>query len=181
MKKAAKTVGLPGLQGSEHIGITVPDLEQAVLFLTNVIGCAFVFDGGAAVSDPEIMRRQLDVHPDASMRYCFLRCGRGVNFEVFEYKSPDQRTAPPRNSDIGGHHIAFYVDDFDAALEHLTNHGVEIVGQPNSIEGGPAAGSTWVYFKAPWGLQLELVSYPRGKGYEKNAKALLWHPGHPLR
>jgi hypothetical protein len=25
------------------------------------------------------------------------------------------------------------------------------------------------------------VSYPRGKGYERNAKALLWHPGHPLR
>ena len=84
MKKAAKTVGLPGLQGSEHIGITVPDLEQAVLFLTNVIGCEFVFDGGAIISDPEIMRRQLDVHPDASMRDRFLRCGRGVNFEVFE-------------------------------------------------------------------------------------------------
>jgi catechol 2,3-dioxygenase-like lactoylglutathione lyase family enzyme len=181
MKRAARSLGLPGLQGTEHIGITVPDLEQAVLFLTNVIGCEFVFDGGGMVCDPEFMRHQLGVHPDASMRYCFLRCGRGVNFEVFEYRSPDQRTAPPRNSDIGGHHIAFYVDDFPLALEHLRSHGVEILGEPNFIETGPAAGSTWIYFKAPWGLQLELVSYPRGKGYEKNAKALLWHPGRPTR
>ena len=97
MKRATKTVGLPG-STCRRIEHTVPDLEQAVLFLTNVIGCEFVFDGGAIISDPEIMRRQLDVHPDASMRYCFLRCGRGVNFEVFEYKSPDQRTAPPRRT-----------------------------------------------------------------------------------
>ena len=61
------------------------------------------------------------------------------------------------------------------------SHGVEIMGEPNYIEDGPAAGSTWVYFKAPWGLQLELVSYPRGKGYERKAKTLLWHPGHPTR
>lgn len=173
--------GLPGLHGSEHIGLTVPDLEQAVDFFTRIIGCDFIFDGGAFGGDPAFMRERLAVHPEARLRYCFLRCGNGVNFEVFEYASPDQRTEPPRNSDIGGHHIAFYVDDIDAAVAHLEAHGVRVLGAPMTIEDGPAAGSSWVYFLAPWGLQLELVSYPRGKGYEQGAERLLWHPRCPDR
>ena len=42
-----------------------------------------------------------------------------------------------------------------------------------------AEGQHWVYFRSPWGTQLELVSYPDGKVYESTASRLLWHPGHP--
>ena len=38
--------GLPGLRGAEHIGFTVPDLEQATDFFVNVIGCEAVYDLG---------------------------------------------------------------------------------------------------------------------------------------
>ena len=31
--------GLPGLRGTDHIGFTVPNLEEAVDFFVNVIGC----------------------------------------------------------------------------------------------------------------------------------------------
>jgi len=31
---------------------------------------------------------------------------------------------------------------------------------------GASAGLTWVYFLSPWGMQLELVSYPNGKAYQ---------------
>ena len=173
--------GLPGLRGGEHIGITVPNLTEAVRFFTEVIGCDFVFDGGEFGGDPEFMRDSLGVDPAARLKYCFLRCGFGLNFEVFEYCAPDQHRAPPRNSDIGGHHIAFYVDDIDAAVAHLRGHGVAIQGNPQYIETGNAAGSWWVYFLAPWGLQLELVSYPNGKAYEKNANDILWNPRVPSR
>ena len=173
--------GIPGLAGPEHIGITVPDLETAKAFFIDVIGCELVFDGGASGHDPELMSTSLGVHPDAELRYCFLRCGNGSNFEVFEYATPDQRTDPPRNSDIGGHHIAFYVDDITAAVAHLEAHGVTVQGDVNCISEGPAAGSAWVYFQAPWGLQLELVSYPGGKAYEACAPVRLWHPRHPER
>lgn len=178
---AQRTRGLPGLAGGEHFGITVPDLKQAVDFFVDVIGCDYVFDGGEVVDQPDVMRDELDVDPRASMKYCFLRCGNGLNLEVFQYTAPDQRTAPPRNSDIGGHHIAFYVDDIHAAVAHLKSHGVRIQGAPHYIADGNAAGSWWVYFLAPWGLQLELVSYPNGKGYETGAKRLLWHPKFPSR
>ena len=67
----------------------------------------------------------------------------------------------PRNSDAGGHHLAFYVTDIAAAVEHLEQQGVEILGDPTTMTNGASAGLTWVYFLAPWGLQLELVSAPK--------------------
>ncbi len=31
---------LPGLRGIEHVGLTVPDLDAAVRFFVDVLGCA---------------------------------------------------------------------------------------------------------------------------------------------
>jgi hypothetical protein len=55
------------------------------------------------------------------------------------------------------------------------------VDDPEYITDGPAAGSHWVYFRAPWGLQMELVSYPDGKAYEAGASVRLWNPRFPER
>ncbi len=172
--------GLPGLRGAEHVGITVPDLEEALAFFVDVIGGEVVF-GDGPFADPDLMVRRLGVHADTRMRYAFVRCGHGPNFEIFEYDAPDRNAAHPRNSDAGGHHVAFYVDAMEPALDHLRRHGVTIMGEPETISGGPAAGSTWVYFKAPWGLQFELVSFPGGKGPEGGPARRLWHPAHPER
>ncbi len=172
--------GMPGLRGTDHIGFTVPNLDEAVEFFVNVIGCEPFYDLGPFKSDDDWMLTHLDVHPRAQMkRLKFLRCRHGSNFEIFEYDSPDQARRQPRNSDIGGHHLAFYVDDMDSALAYLREHGVGILGEPTVRTTGPSAGQTWVYFLAPWGMQLELVSYPEGKGYEKASAARLWHPAYP--
>jgi hypothetical protein len=32
------------------------------------------------------------------------------------------------------------------------------------------------YFTAPWGMTMELASYPRGMAYEADAKEILWRP-----
>ncbi|MBS0395715.1 MAG: VOC family protein [Proteobacteria bacterium] len=177
----APAVGMPGLRGADHLGLTVPNLEAAVEFFTNIIGCEYIFYGGVSGPDPQFMVERLNVHPEATCRYCFLRCGNGYNFELFEYTSPDQVSQPPKNSDVGGHHIALYVDDIDAAVAHLRAHGIRVLGDPMLITEGPAAGARWVYFLAPWGLQLELCCYPNGKAYERTAKRLLWHPSRSDR
>ena len=85
----------------------------------------------------------------------------------------------PKNSDVGGHHLAFYVDDFDAALRYLKSKGVRIQGEPVVRTAGPSGGQTWAYFLTPWGMQLELVSFPRGKAYERDMEMRLWHPAYP--
>jgi hypothetical protein len=33
-----------------------------------------------------------------------------------------------------------------------------------------------VYFVSPWGMTMELVSYPKGMAYEASAKDILWTP-----
>jgi hypothetical protein len=53
------------------------------------------------------------------------------------------------------------------------------MGEPTVRTSGPNAGQTWIYFRAPWGLQFELVSYPRGKAYERDTDRRLWDPREP--
>ena len=67
--------GIPGLQGSDHIGITVPDLDEAERFFIDVIGAVPVYTLGAKRDDDgDWMRTQLGVHPRTVIREIrFLR------------------------------------------------------------------------------------------------------------
>jgi len=171
---------MPGLRGTEHIGFTVPDLEQAVRFFVDVIGCEAVYDMGPFNLEDSWMQANLALPPKTVLRKLqLLRCGFGSNFEIFEYETPDQVRQPPRNCDVGGHHLAFYVDDIEKAVAYLRSKGVEVLGVPKMSPSGPSAGQSWVYFLAPWGMQLELVSFPNGKAYEQGTQRRLWHPGSP--
>lgn len=174
--RAPKRRGLPGITGTDHIGFTVPDIEQAHTFLVDVIGCDYVYSLGPYPQDAELMTMRLNVHPETVMREIrFYRCFNGANFEIFRYESPDQRTELPRNSDIGGHHLAFYVADIDDAIAHLKDHGIQVLGEA-TVSSGASTGQSWVYFLSPWGMQFELVSFPGGKAYEADAEVLLWKP-----
>jgi catechol 2,3-dioxygenase-like lactoylglutathione lyase family enzyme len=176
------TGGLPGLRGGDHVGITVPDLEEATRFFVDVLGAEQFYDLGPIASDDDWMATHLGVAPAARVeRLRFLRLGAGLNLELFEYSAPGQRRQQPLNSDVGGFHLALYVDDFDVALGYLRNAGVEVMGEPTHRTSGPSGGQTWVYFRAPWGLQMELVSYPNGKAYERDTSTHLWDPRHPER
>lgn len=168
------TSTLPGLRGADHIGITVPDIEEAHVFFTEILGCTHVYDLGPFLPRGSWMSEHLNIDDASVMREIrFYRCGNGSNFEVFEYDAPEAATIPPRNSDVGGHHIALYVDDLDAAIDFLKSRDIRVLGEPTE-SGGPSLGQRWVYFLSPWGMQFELVSFPRGKAYEAAADVLLW-------
>ena len=51
-----------------------------------------------------------------------------------------------------------------------------VLGEPTCMTEGPTAGESWVYFLAPWGMQLELVSYPKGKAYSRQSPVALFDP-----
>lgn len=172
-------MGMPGLRGTEHIGFTVPDLEEAHRFFVDIIGCDFVYSLGPFARDDEWMHDHLNVHPRSVMRELrFYRCAFGPNFEVFQWEPADGQLPPPRNSDIGGHHLAFYVDDLDGAASYLRERGVRLLGEPTASSRA-SEGQRWLYFLAPWGMQFELVSFPNGKAYERDSTTRLWDPRSP--
>ena len=86
------TIGLPGLRGTDHIGFTVPNLQQAVDFFVNVIGCEPIYELGPFSALDDWMHEHLNVHPDAVMKKLkFLRCKSGSNFEIFEYVTAEDK------------------------------------------------------------------------------------------
>jgi catechol 2,3-dioxygenase-like lactoylglutathione lyase family enzyme len=178
-EKVMATSGIPGLRGAEHLGFTVPSIEQAHEFFVDIIGCEFVYKLGPWVRDDDWFHEHLNINPRSVLKENrFYRCKFGPNFEVFEFESPGQDLEPPLNSDVGGHHIAFYVDDMDAAEAYLRAKGLRVLGDPTSSSSS-SEGQRWLYFLSPWGMQFELVSYPQGKAYESTSSVKLWHPAHP--
>jgi glyoxylase I family protein len=157
---------IPGVTGVDHFGITVPDLAQAHEFFVDVLGCAYLYKLGPYRDEGSWMSEHLGVDDRAVMRELhFYRLGGKAIFEVFQYEAPEQHREPPRNSDVGGHHIAVHVEDMAAAVADLRRRGLRILGEPTASKGA-SAGQRWVYFLSPWGMQCELVSYPGGKAFD---------------
>jgi catechol 2,3-dioxygenase-like lactoylglutathione lyase family enzyme len=174
---------IPGLRGHDHTGVTVPDVKAATAFFTDIIGCSHAMSFGPFRDDKgTFMQDVVNVDPRAVIEeISMVRCGYGSNIELFQYQSPDQAKTEPRNSDYGGHHIALYVDDIAKAADYLRAKGVKTMQGPIPVNEGPAAGQSILYFLTPWGMQMELISYPAGMAYEKNAKTTLWSTTDPTK
>ncbi len=174
---------VPGMRGMDHVGITVPDMDQATEFFSEVLGCKVAMSFGPFRDDEgSFMADLLDVHPRAVINQITqMRCGNGSNIELFDYSAPDQASPALRNSDIGGHHLAFYFDDIGAAKAYFDANAIRTLLGPLPVEQGPAAGQTILYFFAPWGLQLEAISYPDGMAYEADSDTILWSTRDPSK
>jgi catechol 2,3-dioxygenase-like lactoylglutathione lyase family enzyme len=164
-----KMKGIPGLQAIDHVGLTVPDLDEGVRFYVDVIGGEELFRMGpfdaAEIPPMPDGRDWTDAHvnvPGARLKIAVLRVGERTNLELFEYEKPaGANPTPPRNNDTGGHHIAFKVSSLDEATEYLRGRSVKLLEGPIEITEGPGAGQRVRYFLDPWGNQLELTEYDR--------------------
>jgi catechol 2,3-dioxygenase-like lactoylglutathione lyase family enzyme len=173
---ASGRTGLPRMRGVDHVGITVPDIEQATRFFVDVLGCELLYRREPPRDDSP--RHRLGVPAGTRIQSVhFLRCANGANIELFEFSSPDQREDFPRPSDVGIQHLAIYVDDLDAAAEHLRRHGVKLMDGPNPLPGPEAGeGNRFIYARTPWGLTVELISYPAPMAYQQHSDARRWRP-----
>jgi len=162
--------------GMHHIGITVPDIQEGIAFFKAVFGAVEVFHTGPFDVDASFMKNKLGASADARIRdLVFLRCGEGTSVELFEY-SGEQASPQKRSSEVGGMHLCFEVEDVFASAERLRAQGIELLDGPNRVEDGPLAGFDWIYFRAPWGLMLEVASFGT-LGYERTTPHRLWRPG----
>jgi catechol 2,3-dioxygenase-like lactoylglutathione lyase family enzyme len=172
----ARADGIPTMVGVDHIGMTVPKLQEGIDFFTKVLGCQYIYTAGP-FADPKgkWMETNLAVDAGASTTLAMVRCGPTQNVELFEYDAKDQVNTPMKNSDVGGFHLAFYVKDLKQAVDYLkTVPGVQVLGEPTPVGGQPNGGETFVYFKTPWGANMELLTYPNGLDYEKTTDKRLF-------
>jgi catechol 2,3-dioxygenase-like lactoylglutathione lyase family enzyme len=99
-----------GKQRIHHVGIVVDDLEQAVDFLTRVVGL-------------EVSRRA-EAPERGGLRAAFLPWG-DVQVELLEFSEPETRGRRLGDAAARIEHIAVEVDDADATFERLRGEGVE--------------------------------------------------------
>ncbi|MDZ4310080.1 MAG: VOC family protein [Cypionkella sp.] len=166
------------IYGVQHIGFTVPDMDKAVAFFEAFFGAVICLSTGKLDVDDTFMAHRLGVPGDRRIEDIkVLRVGNGANLELFQYSGEPLMDEPlKRNSQSGGYHIAFQVDDCDAAAERLRVAGIEVLDGPNYVDSGVMAGLTWCYFKAPWGQFLEIVSMDGSLGAERAGGHPQWSP-----
>ncbi|MEU9343810.1 VOC family protein [Streptomyces sp. NPDC048278] len=153
--------GIPTARGVDHVGITVPDLGQAVDYFVSVLGAREVYRG-PVIEDAtgSYLADHLDVHPRARLQVAMTRWGRQQNVELLEYRAPGGRSEMPGNADVGSVHLSIDVEDIQAAWEYLADDPRNrMIGDgPQTIRDGVNDDMTWFYFRTPWGMVIECSS-----------------------
>jgi len=166
---ATNTVGI------HHVGITVPNLVDAISFFEHVFGCRTVmrFDKNPAAG--EWLGSHVGAHPDSVIAgLAILRCGDGTNLELIEFRRPTGIGDAPRLSTHSSTHIAVQVHDLEMVTARFRTGGGELLCGPNLIKDGDLAGLHWIYGRTPWGLLVELVSVASALGYTQRTADRLW-------
>ncbi|WP_405774057.1 VOC family protein [Streptomyces sp. NBC_01538] len=163
---------LPGARNVDHLAYTVADLDAAEAFFTRVLGAELLYRATADLTDPDLAQA-LGVPPGGTLHQAALRMGPTDTVELNHSPHPGARRDWPRNSDVGGNHLALYVDDVDAAAAYLAGQpGCTMLATPETIPAGPLAGDRWVYVRTGIGLYVEVVHMPDGSlPYERDTPA----------
>jgi methylmalonyl-CoA epimerase len=130
-----------------HLGYAVEDIEAAARFYGE--------NFGAEPTEPEVVEEQGIV---ATM----FRVGESM-IELVQPTRPDSPVARflERRGE-GVHHVAYVVEDLEAALRELKRNGVELVDEePRAGAGGTRV--AFVHPKSAFGVLTELVELP-GRG-----------------
>jgi catechol 2,3-dioxygenase-like lactoylglutathione lyase family enzyme len=149
-----------------HTGLSVSDLDRSIAFYRDVLGLELVTQWDSA--QPYL--RRVVGFPDAELRIALLRVPRatpgtsGHHVELLEYRMPRGARGDTRTCNPGNAHIAFAVDDLDAAYTELRAKGVRFKSAPVEITHGRNTGAKAVYLLDPDDITLELVQPAPGAG-----------------
>ena len=137
---------LPGVVALDHVGIAVTDLEEAVRFHTDVLGLALVH---TEVNERQGVAEAMLAPPAGPP-------GRG---EVQLLAALHERSPIARFLERGGaglQHLAYRVDDVEAACAVLRSHGVRLLyDRPEA--GTRGSRINFVHPKDAGGVLVELV------------------------
>lgn len=167
-------------RGIDHVGVTVPDIEQATAFFVDALGAQVLYDTLPREEGPntgsELDDRLGVPQGTAQVAIRMLALPSGPGLELFEFSGPRQ-DRPSVASDLGWQHVALYADDLDAARDAIVAAGGTALSAPKplpSVEAGEH--NRFVYCRTPWGSTLELVTYPDEQPYAEHTDLRRWTP-----
>lgn len=123
------------LQGIHHVAIICGDYARSKHFYVTILGLTVLAETFRA----ERNSWKLD-----------LQVADGTQIELFSFPDPPARTSRPEAR--GLRHLAFAVDDLEAAVAHLRAHGVPV----EEIRTDELTGRRFTFFPDPDDLPLEL-------------------------
>ncbi|MBK48329.1 MAG: bleomycin resistance protein [Acidobacteria bacterium] len=138
---------------TNHTSFTVSDLDRSIAFFSEVLGFEMV---NRAQRDPKLISSITGV-PGADIEVAYIQ-GPGHRLELIQYHGPSERSqVDSRPCDSGFAHVAYDVDDVDAAVAASAPHQVLPIGEVTMIDKGPNAGRKVVYLRDPDGVTIEYI------------------------
>ncbi|MEH3143621.1 MAG: VOC family protein [Mycobacterium kyogaense] len=162
----------------DHVGLAVPDLDEAVAFFVDAFGFDVVITAGPYGDFGYVWPG--DTEPErGTLRQANLVLGDSFNLELLEYtdRTAEIPNKPPRPADPGGWHLCLHVDDIHSASAELAARtDTEALSDIIREEGDPMDGLQWAYFRTTWGLVVELIHWQPGMPYEKHTHCRMAQP-----
>ena len=138
---------------TNHTSFTVSDLDRSIAFFRDALGFEVT---SRAPRDPRAIRHITGVD-GADIEVAYIR-GPGHSLELIQYLAPECRgQVIAKPCDTGFAHVAYDVDDIEAALEAVAAHGVKPINRPWVIDRGPNTGRRVVYCRDPDGITIEFI------------------------
>jgi catechol 2,3-dioxygenase-like lactoylglutathione lyase family enzyme len=150
---AAEASGRSWASSTEHVGITVADLDRSLDFWTRLTGA-------------EVMtRRVLDAphigelvgYPGDRIEIALLELPGGLVLELLRYLDTDAQAYEPGTAHPGNVHVCFVVEDMHESWAHAIECGAKPASeQPVRVPVGPQEGAYVAYLQTPDGVSFEL-------------------------
>jgi glyoxylase I family protein len=146
------------VNGLDHAGLTVQDLDRSIQFYGTVLGC--VVQERSVISGAEV--EMLTGVPGAVIHTADLKLPSGGMLELLQYVVPDSPVLIQRRFDAGHSHIAFTVGDVDTTRTRALSAGALDCSVAVTLQ---EPGSSWdgvrvCYARDPDGRTIEFVQRP---------------------
>ena len=142
---------------TNHTSFTVSNLDWSLSFFRDILGFEVT---SKAPRNPRAIQHITGVE-EAEVMIAYVRAP-GHSVELIQYLRPDRRARhQSRPCDVGFAHLAFDVDNVDAAVIAAKEYGVLPIAAPYVTDAGPNAGGKVVYLRDPDGITIELIQKPK--------------------
>ena len=140
-----------------HTGICVSDIDWTIMFFEQVLGFKLIDKGPRDTKNESFISGV----PGAQVMMAYMDC-MGSSLELMEFCGPDDREIyRPRMVDVGHFHIAYVVDDVDAAVaacRAFDSRVTPLSPHPMEVDQGPNKGNRIQFVVLPDGLHIEFTT-----------------------